>query len=327
MTNKLFENSSLLPYNALSHTIMKKFLEIPIVKALRPNQWIKNLILFTAIIFTGQLFNPYYFWMVAEGFLIFSALSSASYLFNDIIDVKYDKLHPLKKDRPLASGKLQLNKAAEIAFLLGFFGLIASILISLGFFFVCLMFILLHIFYSLLFKKHAVFDIFGISLSFILRAYAGEILTGFHLPFWLFLTIFFVALFVAATKRHAELLHQGTKSRPALFEYRDKLLDSYTSMFGATSIIAYSLFTFLEEPPKFSTPLRQFLFDVFPGAIDRKWMVVTIPFIVLGLMRYAQIAYEGTKAEQPEKIVTTDIPLIVSILVWGLTVILILYIL
>src|SRR3989338_4062358 len=98
-------------------------------------------------------------------------------------------------------------------------------------------------------------------------------------------------------------------------------------MFGSASIIAYSLFTFLEEPPKFSTPIRQFLFDVFPGAIDRKWMVITIPFIVFGLMRYAQLAYEGTNAEQPEKIITKDIPLIVSILLWGLLTILVLYIL
>ncbi|OGG00724.1 hypothetical protein A2153_00340 [Candidatus Gottesmanbacteria bacterium RBG_16_38_7b] len=306
---------------------MSNFLNNPTIRALRPNQWIKNLVLFTAIIFTGELFNPYYFWMTTIGFFIFCALSSSSYLFNDIIDLKFDRLHPLKKNRPLASGVLPVNRAAEMAFLLGFFGLIAALIISLSFFGVSLLFILLHIFYSLLFKKHAVFDIFGISLSFIFRAYAGEVLTGFHLPFWLFLTILFVALFVAATKRHAELLRQGEKTRPALFQYRDKLLDSYTSMFGSASIIAYSLFTFLEEPPKFSTPFKQFLIDVFPGAIDRKWMVVTIPFIIFGLMRYAQLAYEGKEAEQPEKIVTTDIPLIVAILVWGLTVISILYIL
>src|SRR3989344_9269388 len=122
---------------------MKKFLEYPIIRALRPNQWIKNLILFAAIIFTGQLFNPYYFWIVVKGFFIFSALSSASYLFNDIIDLRYDRLHPFKKNRPLASGKLPINKATEIAFLLGFFGLILALLISFSFFFVSLLFVLL----------------------------------------------------------------------------------------------------------------------------------------------------------------------------------------
>jgi len=302
-------------------------MDIPIVRALRPNQWIKNLILYSAIIFTGELFSPYYFWITTLGFLVFSTLSSSSYLFNDIIDLKLDKLHPVKKNRPLASGKLQLNKAVETAFLLAFFALIAAILISVSFFLVALLFILLHIFYSLLFKKHAVLDILGIAFSFILRAYGGEVLTGYHLPFWLFLTILFVALFVAATKRHAELLRRGANSRPALFQYRDRLLDSYTSMFGSASIIAYSLFTFLEEPPKFSSPTRQFLVTVFPQAIERKWMVITIPFIIYGLMRYAQLAYEGREAEQPEKIVTTDIPLIVSIAGWGILVITILYIL
>jgi len=306
---------------------MRNFLQIPLVRALRPNQWIKNLILYTAIIFTGELFDSHYFWLTTLGFLVFSTLSSSSYLFNDIIDLKFDKLHPVKKNRPLASGKLPLNKAVEAAFLLGLFGLIAALLISVSFFLVALLFIMLHIFYSLLFKKHAVLDILGIAFSFILRAYGGEVLTGYHLPFWLFLTILFVALFVAATKRHAELLKRGTESRPALFQYRDRLLDSYTSMFGSASIIAYALFTFLEEPPQFSSPTRQFLVSVFPQAIERKWMVITIPFIIYGLMRYAQLAYEGKEAEQPEKIVTTDIPLIVSIAGWGILVISILYIL
>ena len=142
-----------------------------------------------------------------------------------------------------------------------------------------------------------------------------------------FLTILFTALFVAATKRHAELLRQGATARPALLKYRDRLLDTYTSMFGSGAMITYALFTFLEEPPQFNAPTRQFLINVFPLAVERKWMVITIPFILYGLMRYAQIAYEGGQAEQPERIVTTDIPLIVSILIWGLMVITILYIL
>jgi len=137
----------------------------------------------------------------------------------------------------------------------------------------------------------------------------------------------FVALFVATTKRHAELLHKGTLTRPTLYQYRERLLDSYTSMFGSASILAYSLFTFLEEPPQFNAPIKQFLINVLPGAIDRKWMIISIPFMVYGLMRYAQVAYEGAEAEQPEKIVTKDVPLIVAILGWGITMIMILYIL
>lgn len=299
----------------------------PIFLAIRPNQWVKNLILFAAIIFNGKLFDGQYFLLSFLGFLVFCALSSASYLFNDIVDLSYDKLHPEKKTRPLAAGLISLTVASEAAFLLGFFGLIAALLLSTIFFFVAATFVLLHILYSTIFKKYAILDILSIAFSFILRAFAGEVLTGYHLPFWLFLTIFFVALFVAATKRHAELIKEGATTRPSLFQYREHLLDFYTSMFGSAAILTYALFTFLEEPPRFNAPFRTFLFQVLPQALERKWMVVTIPFIIYGLMRYAQLAYEGTQGEKPEKIITTDIPLIVSILLWGLIVIMFLYIL
>jgi decaprenyl-phosphate phosphoribosyltransferase len=301
--------------------------KIALIKLIRPNQWIKNFILFSTVIFNGKLFDPIYLLATLSGFIIFCALSSASYIFNDIIDLKNDRKHPVKKNRPLASGQIKLNTASEIAFILGFFGLIASLVISPSFFFIAAAFVLLHIFYTLFFKNYSILDILSIAFSFILRAYAGEMITGYHLPFWFFLTILFVALFVATTKRHAELLRTGKKSRPALFQYQERLLDSYTSMFGSASIIAYSLFTFLEEPPRFNPPLREFLSLALPQAIDRKWMIVTIPFVMYGLMRYAQLAYEGTQGEQPEKIITSDIPLIVSMLSWGIAIILVLYIL
>lgn len=300
---------------------------IALINALRPNQWIKNFILFSTVIFNGKLFDAPYVIATSAGFLIFCALSSASYLFNDIIDLKNDRMHPIKKKRPLASGLIKLNTASEIAFLLALFGLLAALLLSPSFFFIAAAFIILHIFYTLLFKNYAILDILSIAFSFLLRAFAGEMITGYHLPFWFFLNILFVALFVATTKRHAELLREGPKTRPALFQYQERLLDSYTSMFGSASIIAYSLFTFLEEPPRFNPPLRQFLSLALPMAIDRKWMIISIPFVMYGLMRYAQLAYEGTQAEQPEKLITTDIPLIVSIIGWAIAMIMILYIL
>ncbi len=298
-----------------------------LINAIRPNQWVKNFILFTAIIFNGKLFDGRYFWITVAGFIIFCALSSASYLFNDIIDLNADKLHPDKKKRPLAAGLLDLSTAMEAAFLLGFLGLIGAILISNIFFFVAAAFVILHIMYSSFLKKYAVFDVLGIAFSFILRAYAGEVLTAYHLPFWLTLTILFVALFVASTKRHAELLFQGTISRQTLFQYKEHLLDFYTSMFGSAAILSYALFTFLEEPPQFNAPVRTFLINFLPAALERKWMMITIPLIIFGMMRYAQLAYESSEGERPEKIITTDIPLIASILLWAIIIISILYIL
>ena len=295
--------------------------------ALRPNQWVKNFILFAAIIFNGKLFDWKYLSLTLIGFTIFCVISSASYLFNDIIDLKHDKLHPEKKTRPLAAGLINLNTAIEVAFLLGFFGLIAALLLSTTFFFIAATFTIIHLLYSTYLKKFAIFDVMGIAFSFILRTYAGEVLTAYHLPFWLTLTIFFGALFVASTKRNAELLTEGTTTRPTLFQYKEHLLDFYTSLFGSATILGYALFSFLEEPPQFNAPFRTFLLNFLPQAIARKWMIVTIPFVVFGLMRYAQLAYESKEGERPEKIITSDIPLIVSMILWGLTIILILYIL
>lgn len=295
--------------------------------ALRPNQWVKNLILFAAIVFNGKLFDGKLFSLTVWGFIVFCAVSSASYLFNDIIDLKNDKSHPEKKLRPLAAGLINLNTAVETAFLLGLFGLIGSLFLSTSFFLIAASFTVLHILYSLYLKKHAVYDILGIAFSFTLRTYAGEVLTGYHLPFWMSLSIFFGALFVASTKRHAELVMQGTSARPALFQYKEHLLDFYNSMFGSAAVLAYALFTFLEEPPQFNVPFRTFLLNFLPQALSRKWMIVTIPFLVFGLMRFAQLAYESKEGERPEKIITTDIPLIVSIAGWGISIILILYIL
>lgn len=306
---------------------MKQENWISLIKALRPNQWVKNFILFAAIIFNGKLFEPQYFIPSSIGFLIFCALSSSSYLFNDIIDLQHDQLHPEKSKRPLAAGLIPLNVASEAAFLLGFLGLIAAFIFSAMFFLVALSFISLHILYSTVLKKHAILDILSIAFSFILRAFAGEVITAYHLPFWLFLTILFVAIFVAATKRHAELIREGGRARPTLFQYKEHLLDFYTSMFGSSAILSYALFTFVEEPLQFNAPFRKLLLNFLPQALERKWMIITIPFIIYGLMRYAQLAYEGTAGERPEKIITTDVPLIVSILLWGLMVITILYIL
>ncbi len=298
-----------------------------LILALRPNQWVKNFILFAAITFTGKLFDPNLFWITALGFIIFCVISSASYLFNDLIDLKYDKIHPDKKHRPLASGLVSIGLATELAFLLGLFGLIAALFLSIGFFFITLSFTLLHIFYSTILKKYAILDILSISFSFTLRALAGEILTGYHLPIWLLLCIFFASLFIASTKRHSEFIKEGATTRPTLFQYKEHLLDFYTSTFATAAILSYALFTFLEPPPVFEGPLREFLILAFPQALDRKWMIISIPFIVFGLMRYAQLIYEGKEGEKPEKIITTDKPLIFSMLGWGVIVIFFLYIL
>ena len=305
---------------------MKKETLSALIAALRPNQWIKNLSIFAAIIFTNQLFNPPLFFRSLSGFVTFCLLSSASYLFNDIVDAPLDRLHPQKKNRPIASGKIPKSLAFETLFFLSFLGLVLALILSLSFFLISAAFLTLHIFYSLYFKKHALLDILSIGASFLLRVVAGEILTSFHVPVWLLLTTLFLALFIASAKRHSEFLRTGKETRPALERYREKLLDFYTSTFATATFLCYALFTFLEEPPEFSPALSRFLLANFPRALTIKWMMLTIPFVLAGVMRYGQLIYERKEGEAPERIITQDKPLLSIVLGWGVMVVLIIYV-
>jgi len=296
-----------------------------LISAIRPHQWVKNLSLFASIIFTGQLFNPPLFLLTVLGFLVFCLLSSASYLLNDILDAPFDRLHPEKKKRSIASGNLSINTALETLAILAFTGLLAAFALSPTFFLVAFSFFILHVGYSSYFKKVAVLDILAISLSFILRVVAGEVLTGFHLSVWLLMTVVFLSLFIATSKRKSELELSGPTTRPSLTHYRERLLDFYNSTFANATLITYSLFAYLEEPPHFSN-IKGLLSQLNPNLLGRKWMMITVPFIIIGVMRYAQLIYEKQAGEKPEKLITSDIPLITSIVFWGMTVIFIIYV-
>ncbi len=297
-----------------------------IFQSLRPIQWIKNLSLFAAIILNGQLLNFPIFFKSILGFIVFCCLSSSSYLINDLVDVEKDRLHPVKKNRPIANGDLSETTAIFIAFILLFLGLFISIFINFGFFWISLIFILLQYAYSFFLKKKAVIDIIGISFFFIIRAYAGEIATGYHLPVWIMLCVIFLSLFLASGKRRSELGGSGTKTRSSLNGYSNSLLDFYTNMFAVCTLIAYAMFTFLEEPVTFNGLIHNYLLDNFPKALGRKWYMVTLLPVIFGIMRYGQVIYEMQEGERPEKVVATDIPLILAIFSWGVVMITIIYV-
>lgn len=297
-----------------------------VFEALRPIQWIKNLSIFAAIILNGQLFNQTAFTKSLLAFIVFCLLSSSSYLINDIVDIDKDKLHPVKKNRPIARGDLSTSNAIFIAFILLFSGLFISLFISSGFFWLSLIFILFQYTYSLLLKKKAVVDIIGISFFFIIRAYAGEVATGYHLPVWIMLAVVFLSLFLASGKRRSEINNTGTKTRSALAGYDKNLLDFYTTMFAVSTLISYALFTFTEEPVIFDGLIHYFLLENFPNALGRKWYMITILPVIFGIMRYGQVIFEMQEGERPEKIIATDIPLLMIIFMWGFMMIAIIYV-
>lgn len=293
--------------------------------ALRPTQWLKNLILYAALIFNGELFNLDLFTKVFYGFIAFCLFSSASYLINDLKDLPFDRKHPEKKHRPIASGAVSRARAIFTTIVLVAAGISISISLSTPFLIVSLLFFGLHVLYSFGLKRLAVFDVLLIAFSFTIRGIAGEVLTGLHIPIWLILTVVFLSLFVASSKRHSELLNVGATSRPSLVSYRERLLEFYVTTFATATLLSYALFVFFEEPPSFNMYTREFLSFTFPFALERKWLILTFPFVLLGVMRYAQIVYEKKGGEAPEKIVTQDLPLLMTILAWGAMVVTIIY--
>jgi len=296
------------------------------LRVLRVNQWIKNFVVFTAIIFSGQLFDLPLFLSSFGAFLIFCLLSSTSYVLNDVIDYPYDRKHAIKKNRPIASGQVSIPQATFIVFVLTIVSLLLSLTFSISFFLLALFFILLHFFYSLYLKKFPVIDIFTISFSFMIRAMAGEVVTGYHIPIWLLLTIFFISLFMAAIKRQAELAAHGKEARASLVRYQPHFLDFLTYTFATATMIAYATYAYVEKIPQAKTVFTDKFGTWVPGFEARKWIMITIPLVVYGLSRYAQLLYEKAEGERPEKIITTDIPLIVTIFLWGIIVISLIYV-
>jgi len=287
------------------------------VKIARPVHWIKNLSLFAAILLTGTLFEKGLFLDVFWAFIAFNFATSATYIFNDVLDVKQDRLHPTKKNRPIASGKLPIGFAVFEAIALSLFALFAALSLGNLFFLLVTGYLVMQFLYSLGLKNLPIIDILIIAAGFIIRVYAGAFVINAHLSVWFLLCVISVALFLASGKRRAELnLLKETNeiTRTSLVRYKKELLNSYVTMFGNASWMSWSLYTFFESP-KASLPVWLFLAELSRTTTINKLLMVTIPLVIFGIMRYEAVIFEG-KSEAPEKVLLSDRPLIISITLW-----------
>ncbi|QQG40876.1 MAG: decaprenyl-phosphate phosphoribosyltransferase [Candidatus Levyibacteriota bacterium] len=298
------------------------------LKLLRPRQWIKNLAVFAAITFNGGLLNTVLLQQVLVAFFIFCGLSSAIYIMNDIFDIEKDRLHPFKKFRPLANRSLSISFALIIAFVLTALSLWAGSSIGKGFFILMITYLFLQVYYSMVLKHIAIIDILALAGGYILRVYAGEFATGLHISVWLLLTTISISLFLAIGKRRSELTliskysdAQKKLVRSSLSHYSERLLDVYASIFATSTFITYALFTFLENQtgykPSFGFLMPQFL----PEFLQKKWLMITIIPVVYGLMRYLQDIYEKHEGESPDKVLLSDRPLLITVIIWVVLVI------
>lgn len=303
-----------------------------IIRTIRPRQWLKNLSVFAAPVFHGYIFDPDILWLGIKAFLVFCTLSSAAYIVNDIVDAPKDILHPVKKNRPIASGKLPIKLAKILAIIFYSGGLIyAYFYVGRFFTAAALIFILLQFSYSFYYRNVIILDALVVASAFVLRVFAGGLAVNISISSWLILATIGLSLLMAFGKRRSEktLLSDsvegdGLKTRRTLRKYPDTLLDSMISMSASFCILSYSLFTFQISPQKAVSLLDPILPSILKTP---KWMMLTIPIVIYGVARYLYVIYEKKKGESPARVLLSDKPLLATVTIWGLAVLGIIYLL
>jgi len=267
--------------------------------ALRPRQWTKNLLLFAGIVFAAELADAGRWAAAATAFVAYCAASSAAYLVNDVRDVQSDRLHPVKRARPVARGELAPRIALALAATLAILALaLAAALGPLSL--ACLAgFLALQAAYSLRLKAIELIDVIAIAGLFVLRASAGAIAVDVRISEWLLLCTFLLALFLALGKRRAELALEGARARPVLAGYAPGLVDQLLAIVAAATIGAYSAYALT--------------------AHESAWLVATVPFVVYGLFRYLLLLHRRGLGEEPDALLVEDVPLLVTVAAWATT--------
>jgi len=240
-----------------------------------------------------------------------------------------DQAHPFKKNRPIASGKLPIPIAIFFILISLTAAFWLSYLHNFFFFLSILTYFLLQIVYTFSFKNIIILDVLTIAAGFILRVYAGAFAINVHMDVWFLLCVISLALFLAVGKRRAELAvlteKAAPKHRKTLSFYTPDLLDAYLTMFANSAWLAYALFTFFSPPVIINQHLS--LLSILPMTLagTNKLLMLTVPFVIFGIMRYMMIIYQGNRAEVPERVLLSDKPLLTSVISWGVLLILILY--
>ncbi len=298
----------------------------------RPRQWLKNLALFAPLIFEGAFFDADKLGTVIWGFLIFSVVTSAIYIINDVIDIAKDRTHPFKSKRPIASGRVDPRIALIFAMVILAWALLVSSKLSVFFGMATAAYSVLQIVYSLFLRSVILLDVMAIASGFLLRIYAGAVLIDAHVTIWFILTVASLALFLAIGKRRSErtlLLASETRdltTRRILLHYPESLLDGLTVMFATATWFSYTMFTFLQPPPSAGPQVLILFGDFLPRTfLASKWLMLTVPLVIYGVMRYLYVIYEKKEGESPERALLSDIPLLSSVVLWGVLVFVVIY--
>lgn len=283
-----------------------------IIKLLRVSHWTKNVFVFVPLVFSKNLMNKDFVVEVLFAFVFFSIASSLVYVFNDLIDAGKDKLHQIKKFRPIASGKISRSKAVIIIFILIILTAVSFFVLNLQFNLVLLGYILLNISYSLLLKKIVIVDLLSVSIGFMLRVISGALVITVPLSSWLILTTLFLSLFLAVAKRRAEFIiyENENNTRIVLKDYNLKLLDLFLAVSAGGIIISYSLYSIAERTVNY---------------FHTENLVFTTIFVIYGIFRYLYLIHKENNGENSLEILLKDIPSIINILIYGIVIYYLIY--
>jgi len=276
-----------------------------LLKAMRPRQWIKNVVVFAALVFDGKFTQPDLLLRTVAAFVLFCLVSSAVYLLNDLVDIEKDRAHPTKRNRPLAAGTLKPWVAVVAMFLL----LGASLPIAFGLDWrlgvILLGYFILNVGYSFYLKNVVIIDAMTVAAGFVLRVAAGAVVVGVErFSPWLYVCITMIALLIAFGKRRAELMAlegEAGNHRAILDDYTLPFLDQLIGIVTAATIVSYSFYTFSAE-----------------NLPDNHLMMLTVPFVVYFLLRYLYLIQVRKKGGSPDELLFKDKPLFITAILWGL---------
>ncbi len=291
---------------------------VPLIQALRPKQWTKNLLLFAGVLFSRQVSDPALALRAVAGFVAFSLLSGSVYLLNDLMDVRADRLHPKKRLRPIASGRLPVAVALGALFPLLAVVVAISWWLGAGFTEVAAIYFVLNLAYSFGLKNQVLIDVFILALGFVLRAMAGvelllPVAPATALSPWLLVCTFFGALFLGLAKRRREITNAGSgagERRAVLHYYTAELLDGLLLVSASSSLMGYALYT------------------IWPGTVAKfgtEALLYTVPLVAYGIFRYLYLVRVSESSEDPSQVLLSDRPLGVCVLLYLAAVVYIIY--
>jgi 4-hydroxybenzoate polyprenyltransferase len=288
---------------------------ISLIVLIRPKQWLKNvLFVFAAIIFAGQLFNFHSLYLNIIAFCAFCGVSGMTYIINDITDIEADRIHKKKRFRPLASGEVTINEAKVFFVIIAVITTVLCYRLGIYFASIVIIYFIMNIFYSLWVKNIVILDVFFISLGFMLRVVGGAASISVSVSSWMILTTIFISLFLAISKRRAELSNVDSenkdKQRKVLSQYDITFTDQMNTVAATGTIICYALYTVSEKA-------------TFTFHTDN--LIYTTPFVIYGIFRYLYLIHKKNLGENPEQIVIKDIPLIINSILWFLVSVFIIY--